>query len=94
MTRIPPCKTAPRKAEELADLYHDQRVFAGAPHAVTQYLVEGVDSTVPTPAIDQLEVEEGCQLDAACEASDINNIVRLILRDAPIALRRYRRYKY
>ena len=72
------------RLEELADLVPaDQRVFAGAPHAVTQYLVEGVDSTVPTPAIDQLEVEEGCQLDAAREASDINNIRSgLILRDA------------
>lgn len=71
------------RLEELADLVPaDQRVFAGVPSSVPQYLLDGVDTTVATTAIDRLEVGETCQLDAAREATDINNIrAGVLLRD-------------
>lgn len=71
------------RLEELAELVPaDQRVFAGVPGTVAQYLLDGVDTTVQAPVIDQLEVNESCRLDAAREATDINNIRSgVLLRD-------------
>lgn len=71
------------RLEELAELVPaDQRVFAGLPDPAQQYLLDGVDTIVGTPAIDQIQADETCQLDAPREAGDIANIRSgVLLRD-------------
>ena len=52
----------------------DQRVYAGVSERQQQFLLDGVEATVPLGFEEHLEVEATCQLEAAREAGDISNI--------------------
>lgn len=52
----------------------DQRVYAGVSERQQQFLLDGVEATMPLGFEEHLEVETTCQLEAAREAGDISNI--------------------
>ncbi|GAA4474315.1 DUF4350 domain-containing protein [Enteractinococcus fodinae] len=52
----------------------DQRVYAGVSERQRQFLLDGVETTMPLGFEEHLEVEATCQLEAAREAGDISNI--------------------
>lgn len=64
--------------ERFQDLDHlippDQRVYAGVSERQQQFLLEGVETTMPVGFEEHLDVEANCHLEAAREAGDIASI--------------------
>lgn len=52
----------------------DQRVYAGISERQQQFLLDGVEATMPLGFAEHLEAETTCELEAAREAGDISNI--------------------